>query len=251
MGNQPFSFKNRVEGGFLDDFDGAVIKFGFTTGFVPADKSGTGEPVTTHQAFALWLPTNPPEGEEAKAQPSWYGMGGKEYVFGGKTEEISLGDKDTKITVYAEIKEGPPLTKQSRFGMFLERCASFGFDPEGGNGASFIGLIAHLKREKYEKGKTKSDKEALMPTAILAKPGKGATKAAAAPASEPETTDEDIDATLMKLMEGLGDKDVPKLDKETLKELGLSTAKVYTRLSKLEKAGTFIKDGEGKYHQAE
>lgn len=246
-----FNFRDRVEGGFMDNFDAKCVKFGFTTGFVPADKSGTGQPVTTHQAFALWMPLAAPEGEEIKAQPSWYGMGGKEYVFGGKTEEISLGDKDTKVTVYSEIVSGPPLTKSSRFGMLLERCASLGFDPEGGSGSAFEGLTAHLKREKYEKGNTKSDKEALMPTAILAKPGKGTAKAAAAAAADPESTEEDNEAVVMKMMDGLTDKDVPKMDKATLKEMGLTVAKVYTMLAKLEKAGKLVKDGNGAYQAAE
>jgi hypothetical protein len=212
---------------------------------VPADKTTSGEPVTTHQAFILWEPIGVTS-EEAILQPSWYSMGGKEYVFGGKTEEVALGKGNTKITLYEEIKDGPPLTKQSRFGLFLERCASLGFDPDGASGGLFVGLSAHVKREKYEKGKTKSDKECLMPTAILAKPGK-----AAAAASALDSTEEDNEAVLVKMMSGLTDKDVPKLDKATLKEMGLTTAKVYSMLSKLEKAGTLSKDAQGAYFQAE
>lgn len=252
MGNPKFSFDNLVDGGFLDNFDAKVIKAGFTTGFVPADKAQGGQPVTTYQAFILWQPIGLPE-EESTPQPSWYGMGGREYVFGGKTEELTIGNKEAKVTLYEEIMDGPPLTKQCRFGLFLQRCISLGFVPTGANMGSMVGLSAHLKREKYEKAGATSDKEALMPTAILAKPGKtaaGAPAGSAAP-TEPDTTAEDNEAAIMKMMEDLTDRDVPKLDKAELKEMGLSTAKVYTLLARLEKAGKFVKDAEGKYHAAE
>lgn len=256
MGNHPaFSFDNLVDGGFLDNFDGKIIKAGFTTGFVPADKAKAqgaqdGQPRTTYQFFILWQPLSAPDGEEAKPQPSWYGMGGREFVFGGKTEEVTIG-KEVR-TLYETVVDGPPLTKTCRFGMFLQRCMGLGFTPKGGNASSVLGLTAHLKREKYENSGTTSDKEALMPTAILAKPGTTAVVGTAAGAATPapDTSVEDNEAVIMKMMEGLTDKDVPKLDKADLKEMGLSTAKVYTMLAKLEKAGKFVKDGEGQYHAA-
>lgn len=257
MGNHPaFSFDNLVDGGFLDNFDGKIIKAGFTTGFVPADKAQGGQPVTTYQFFILWQPLSAPDGEEVKPQPSWYGMGGREYVFGGKTEEVSIGDKDVKITLHELIVEGPPLTKTCRFGMFLQRCISLGYTPKGANASALLGLTAHLKREKYEKGGTTSDKEALMPSAILAKPGTVTEITPGAPAGTPAATgagtgagaeDEKMEY-LLGAMDGKTDKDVVTLDKEKLKNMGLSTAKVYTLLGKMEKSGKIVKGGDGAYH---
>ncbi len=252
MANAPFSFRNRVEGGFMDDFDAKLIKFGFTQGFIPADKTGTGEGRPSFQAFALWQPIGE-DAEDAKPQPSWYGMGQKEYVFGGKVEQVHLGDKDTTQEVYENITEGPPLTKQSRFGQFLERLAKLGFDPDGADGSVFEGLVCHLKREKYDQGRgsgAKSDKEALMPTAILSKPGKTAAPAAPATKEEAKAAAEDAEAALCAMVDGKADKDMPTLDKEALKAIGLSLAKVYSSLPKLVKAGKLAKDGEGVYHIA-
>ena len=162
--NTMWDMKNRVETQFLDDFDGEVIEAGFLEGFIPAEKTRSGQAVVSHQLFLLWKVLS----EETNDQPSWYSMGGKAFVFGGNVKKVTVGDKELEL--YEKVTEGPELNVNSRMGQLLERLEEKGFVPEGDSAEAFIGLKCHLKREKYEsKGRStlEVERETLMPVAVL------------------------------------------------------------------------------------
>jgi len=225
------------ERALLDDFDAECVEAGFVEGYIPAEKTRSGKPVVSHQLLLVWRPLE----EEAKDQPSWYSMGGKEFEFGGKAKSIQLGDKTFEL--YPEVVNGPKLAKNSRMGLLVERLSELGSRPEGGSGDWFVGLKCHLKREKYEaagRSTLEVERETLMPTEIL---GKAEVKVAEADAAEEET-----DEVLIAAVVGHTDADVPKL--ERVKALGLSPAKVFKRLDALVRDGKLVKDKDGMYQEA-
>ncbi len=235
-----WDMRNRVETQFLDDFDGEVTKAGFMEGFIPADKTRSGQAVVSHQLFLLWKVLT----EEANDQPGWYSMGGKGFAFGGKVEKVTVGDKELEI--YELVTEGPELNVNSRMGQLLERLGEKGFIPEGDSAEAFMGLKCHLKREKYESKGGRStlevEREALMPTAVL---GKGAPAAPAAAAAE------EAEEILASVMVGKGEKDVADISKsDRIKAVGLTPAKMFKLLDKMVADGKLVKDKDSNYQEA-
>jgi hypothetical protein len=232
----PWDMGQLEERALLDDFDAECVEAGFVEGYIPAEKTRSGKPVVSHQLLLVWRPLE----DEAKDQPSWYSMGGKEFAFGGKVKTIELGDKTFEL--YPEVVEGPKLAKNSRMGLLVERLRELGVQPEGGSADWFIGLKAHLRREKYEaagRSTLEVERETLMPTEIL---GRAEAKAAA-----PAVTEEETDEILIAAVVGHTDADVPRL--ERVKALGLSPAKVFKKLDALVKEGRLVKKN-GTYEEA-
>lgn len=250
-----FDMGDRVDTSFLDDFDGKSIKAGWVEGLVPAEKTRSGKAQVTHQLFLLVQPADP----EQKPQPSWYGMGGKEYTFGGATEKIMVGEKE--LVLYAEIVDGPKLGNQCRCGQLLNKLEELGRKITGGKAAAFVGLDGHWKREAYkQEGKdgkvgATSDREALMPTALIAG---GASPGAAGPAGAGGDAGSDEEAAdiadiVAAMMDGKKDSDVPKLIKEDrIKALGLEkSSALYKLIDKLVADGKLVKSDKGVYQAKE
>jgi len=234
-----WDMKKRVETQFLDDFDGQVTKAGFLESFISGEKTRSGKPVVSHQLFLLWKVLS----EEALDQPSWYSMGGKSFVFGGKVEKVTVGN--TELELSEKVTEGPELNVSSRMGQLLERLEELGFVPEGDSAESFMGLKCHLVREKYEsRGRSTLavETETLMPTAVL---GKGAPATPAAAAAE------EAEEILASVMVGKGEKDVADISKsDRIKAVGLTPAKIFKLLDKMVADGKLVKDKDSNYQEA-
>lgn len=247
-----FDVGDRVDISFLDDFDGKVIKAGWVEGLVPAERTKSGKAQVTHQLFLYVQPAD----AEQKSQPSWYGMGGKEYIFGGTTEKVMVGEKE--LVLYAEIVDGPKLSNQSRCGQLLNKLEELGCKITGSKAAAFVGLDAHWKREAYKQegkdGKTgaSSDREALMPTALIAG---GTSPGAAGPAGAggDAGSDEEAADIVAAMIDGKKDSDVPKLIKEDrIKALGLEkSSALYKMIDKLVAGGKLVRSDKGVYQAKE
>lgn len=231
-----WDMKNRVETQFLDDFNGEVIAAGFSEGFIPAEKTRSGQAVVSHQLALLWKVLD----QEANDQPAWYSMGGKGFTFGGNVKKVTVGDKELEL--YEKVTEGPELNINSRMGQLLGRLEELGFIPEGDSAEAFMGLKCHLMREKYEsKGRStlEVERETLMPTAVL---GKGAPAPVAAA--------EEAEEILASVIVGKGEKDVADLSKtDRIKAVGLTPAKIFKLLDKMVADGKLVKDKDGNYQE--
>lgn len=236
----PWDMKDREESAFLDDFAGEVVKAGFVEGFIPAEKTRTGKGTVSHQLFLSWHPLDP--SLEAANQPAWYSMGGKGFTFGGNVSKVTVGERELEL--YEKVVDGPKLKTNSRMGLLLGRLEELESPIEGENAEAFMGLQAHLMREKYAPGTRSTlevEREALMPVKVL---GKGAVVPAAAAAEEAAEI-------LASVVVGKGDKDVADISKmDRIKAVGLTPAKIYKALDKMVADGKLVKDKVGNYQEA-
>jgi hypothetical protein len=217
-----WTFKDREESTFLDDFDGEVIKAGFVEGFISGEKAKGGKPVTTQQLFLLWRPLD----QEANDQPSWYGMGSKGFTFSNDIETITIGTKELEL--HEKVVDDPKLNTKSRLGILLGKLDELGFILDGDNAKLLLGLECHLKREPYQGGGIESERQTPMPTVILAKPGTVST------AEETEDTDNVIISMVASKSEG----DVIAVVKtDRAKALNLSAAKLFKACDRLKAEG--------------
>ena len=225
----PWNMGDLEDRTLLDDFDAECIEAGFVEGYIPADRTRSGKPVVSRQLLLVWRPLD----EEAKDQPSWYSMGGKEFQFGGKTKTIELGGRTFEL--YPEVIEGPKLAKSSRMGLLIDRLLQLGVQPEGAKANWFVGLKAHLKRERYEasgRSTLEVERETLMPVKLLERAKK-------------EVPEEGIDEALINIVVGYTDRDIP----EQAKILELPLSKVFGKLDALVREGRLIRDKNGVYRE--
>jgi hypothetical protein len=218
-----WTFKDREESAFLDDFDGQVIKAGFVEGFISGDKAKGGKPVTTQQLFLFWHPLD----QEANDQPSWYGMGSKGFTFSNDIETITIGTKELEL--HEKVVDGPKLNTKSRLGILLDKLDELGFVLDGDSAKLLIGLKCHLKREPYGGTSIESERQTLMPTVILAEPGM----------SIPTTEEtEDTDNIIISMVAGKSEGDLITVVKsDRAKALNLSAAKLFKTCDRLKAEG--------------
>ncbi len=245
-----WNMKDRVEG-FLEEFKGKVIRAGYMEGLISADKSFSKKMVTTRQLFLMYRVIVPAGQEQPADQPSWYGMGGGEFKFGGATEEFTLKDKAYKL--YGEIIDGPALTKKSGMGMLLDRLEELKFTAEGGNAAQFLGLVADIKREA---GAGSSEDSTLnMPVKLYGKETVEQTAmqkaAASVGAGKTDEEAEEQAEIFMGVVDGKTEKDFPEISKaDRIKAMGIKSGKLFMLADKLVASGRLTKGADGVYHKA-
>lgn len=259
-----FDMKDRVKTELLDDFDADSVAAGYCEGDIPADQSGTGKLVRTHQLMVIWQPRgiNPETEGPFKPQVEWYSMGQKTYELGGEEYDLEMGADKSKHC-YATVVDGPKLNISSKMGKLCDRLEELGKPVSGGDAAIFVGISAHIIREEWVQDESKGGrklkgyrepKPTLMPKSLIAPLAKGAAPVAAkasakaAPATT-ETDDRDAKDVIKKLIDGHIEADIidAVVKNPRFKALEIKNKKMYDLLDELVASGELVLDKDKRY----
>jgi len=95
------------------------------------------------QMVFVCKPTNP----QRRTQILFLGMGKGEYVFGGDSETIVIGEgeKAFETAIQKEIVSGPKINIMTNAGLFLNALKHLGFKLGGSNMSVYIGMMLDLE----------------------------------------------------------------------------------------------------------
>jgi hypothetical protein len=92
-----------------------------------------------------------PTNHERRTQILFMGMGKDQFVFGGDSETIVIGEgeKAFETSIQKEIVSGPKIKVITKAGLFLNNLKHLGFELVGGDMTAFVGMVLDLEEIKF------------------------------------------------------------------------------------------------------